>query len=77
MERLEERYICFNGDVWEIWLVVYASDQYAPGGRDEVVQYKRNGREVGHHTRHLDKDDRLLRENYHGVTDLPKDAKRV
>ncbi len=44
MERLEERCICPNGDVWEIWLVVYDTDQYAPGGKDEVIQYKKNGR---------------------------------
>lgn len=77
MERLEDKYICPNGDEWEIWLVVYATDQYAPGGEDEVIQYKKNGREVGHYTRHLDKDGRLLKENYHGITFLPEDAKRV
>jgi hypothetical protein len=43
MERLPEKYICPNGDVWEIWLVIYATDRYVPGGNDEVLQYKKNG----------------------------------
>ena len=60
MERLTGRYLCPNGDVWEIWYVVYASDRYAPGGQDEVMQFQCNGREVGHHTRHLDAHGRLL-----------------
>jgi len=77
MQRLEDKYVCPNGDEWEVWLVIYATDQYAPGGSDDVIQHKKNGREVGHHTRHLDKDGRLLKENYHGITTLPKDAKRI
>jgi len=52
MERLQEKYICPNGDMWEVWLVIYATDRYAPDGKDEVLQYKKNGHEVGHHTRH-------------------------
>ncbi|MFQ5408008.1 MAG: hypothetical protein ACE5FI_06240 [Anaerolineales bacterium] len=60
MERLRERYRCPDGDQWEVWLVVYPSDRYAPGGTDEIVQYKKNGREVGHYTRHLDKAGKLL-----------------
>ena len=41
------------------------------GRREEM----KNGREVGHHTRHLDKDGRLIHENYHGITSVPEDAK--
>ena len=77
MERLQEKYACPNGDIWEVWLVTYASDNYALGGSDEVLQYKKNGYEVGHHTRHLDKDGRLIHENDHGITTLPADAKRI
>jgi len=77
MERLQDRYVCSNGDVWEVWFVVYDSDRYAPDGRDEVTQYKKNGREEGHHTRYLDKDGNLIQENYHGITSLPDDAQRV
>lgn len=77
MQRLQERYRCPNGDEWEIWLVVYNTGKYMLGGRDEVIQYKKNGREVGHHTRHLDNNGRLIHENHHGVTSLPGDAKRV
>ncbi|MBI3763960.1 MAG: hypothetical protein HY260_19120 [Chloroflexi bacterium] len=77
MERLQQKYTCPNGDEWEVWFVVYDTDKYAPGGRDEVLQYKKNGSEVGHHTRHLDKDGGLLDENYHGMTTLPEDAKPV
>ena len=77
MERLQEKYICPNGDVWEVWLVIYDSDEYTPGGKDEILQYKKNSREVGHYTRHLDKAGRLLHDNHHGVTFLPNDAKRI
>ena len=77
MERLEERYITPSGDDWEIWLVVYDFDRYARGGRDEIMQYKKNGREVGHITRHLDANGKLLQENVHGITAVPPDAGRV
>ncbi len=77
MERLQEKYVCPNGDIWEVWLVVYDTDRYAPGGRDEVLQYKKNDAEVGHHTRHLDKDSNLLQENLHGITSVPDDAERI
>ncbi len=77
MERLQEKYVAPNGDEWEVWLVIYDTDRYAAGGHDEVIQYKKNGREVGHHTRHLDKDGDLLQENFQGITSIPGDAKRV
>ena len=77
MERLQGKYACPNGDVWEVWFVVYDNDNYAPGGRDEVTQYEKNGREVGHHTRHLDKDGNLIHENHYGITALPDDAQRI
>ena len=77
MERLQEQYICPNGDEWEVWLVVYDTDRYAPEGKDEVLQYKKNGHEVGHHTRHLDKDSNLIHENHHGITSVPEDARRI
>ncbi|MBI4675732.1 MAG: hypothetical protein HY741_29165 [Chloroflexi bacterium] len=38
---------------------------------------KKNGREVGHVTRHFDADGRLLQENIHGITSIPPDAKRI
>jgi hypothetical protein len=60
-----------------VWLVVYDNDNYAPGGKDEVTRYKKNGREVGHHTRHLDKDGNLIHENRYGITTLPDDAQRI
>lgn len=77
MERLQDRYITPNGDTWEIWFVVYDNDRYARGGRDEILQYKKNGREVGHITHHLDANGKLLQENIHGITSIPPDAKRV
>ena len=54
---------------------VTQADRYAADGRDEVLQYKKNGHEVGHHTRHLDRDENLIHENYHGITSVPDDAK--
>lgn len=39
MERLQEEYQTPNGDIWEVWFVVYDTDQYSTGGRDEVMQY--------------------------------------
>jgi hypothetical protein len=77
VERLQEKYICQSGDNWEVWLVVYSTDRYVVGGKDEVFQYKKNDYEVGHLTRHLDGDDRLLQENSHGITSVPKDCKKV
>jgi len=77
MQRLQERYLCPNGDRWEIWLVIYDTDRYAPGGRDEVLQYQKNGFEVGHHTRHLDSSGRCIKENFHGITQIPADAQLV
>ncbi len=77
MERLQEKYVANNGDEWEVWFVVYDTDNYAPGGTDEVLQYKKNGHEVGHHTKHLDLDGHLIHENVYGVTSVPKDAKRI
>lgn len=50
---------------------------YVVGGKDEVLQYKKNGYEVGHLTRHLDGDGCLLQENPHGITSVPKHCKRV
>ncbi len=77
MERLQGRYLRPNGEVWEIWFVVYETDRYAHGGTDEVVQYKKNGSEVGHHTRHMDEKGNLLHENSYGTTTLPDDAAAV
>lgn len=77
MERLQEKYVCPNGDEWEVWLVAYESDRYSEGGRDEIVQYKKNGREAGHITRHLDAKGNLIHENYHGTTSVPQDAERI
>ena len=54
MERLQKRYKTSNGDIWEEWLVIYDTDRYIKGGRDEILQYKKNGYEVGHITYHLD-----------------------
>ena len=77
MERLQEKYICPNGDIWEVWFVVYNTDRYTPDGKDEVLQFKKNGHEVGHHTRHLDKNGRLVHENDYGVISIPEDAQRI
>ncbi|MCC7165422.1 MAG: hypothetical protein IT331_23190 [Anaerolineae bacterium] len=77
MERLQEEYVTPNGDKWQVWFVIYASDRYAQGGRDEILQFKCNGREVGHITRHLDAEGRLLQENYHGTTSVPSDGRRL
>lgn len=77
MERLRERYICPNGDEWAVWLVIYSTDRYVQGGSDEIVQYKKNGREVGHHTRHLDKNGNVIQENFYGVTSVPGNCKRI
>ena len=77
MERLQERYICPNGARWEVWLAIYHTDRYDQGGRDEVLQYKQNGREVGYFTRHWDREGRLIHENYYGMTSVPEDARRI
>jgi hypothetical protein len=77
MQRLQQKYICSNGDEWEVWLVIYKTNKYAQSGKDEVIQYKKNGREVGHHTRHLDGNGQLIHENFHGTTTIPNDAKRI
>lgn len=74
MERLNQRYRTPNGDIWEEWLVIYDTDAYDEVGRDEVLQYKKNGYEIGHITRHLDRHGRLLRENSHGNPYIPSDA---
>lgn len=76
MERLQEEYVTPGGDHWEIWFVVYQTDRYARGGRDEILQFKKKGREVGHITRHLDDGGNLLQENRHGITSIPRDAQR-
>ena len=74
MERLQKRYKTSNGDIWEEWLVIYDTDRYIKGGRDEILQYKKNGYEVGHITYHLDSQGTLLQENRHGQPGLPSDA---
>ena len=75
MERLQEEYLTLNGDDWQVWFVIYPLDRYSHGGRDEILQFKRNGREVGHIARQLDAEGRLLQENYHGSTMIPPDAR--
>jgi len=74
MERLQKRYRTPNGDMWEEWLVRYDTDKYDAGGHDEVLQYKKNGYEVGHITYHLDRNGRVMQENRHGTPTIPADA---
>ena len=73
-QRLQTRYRTPNDDVWEEWFVRYDSDEYATGGYDEVLQVKRNGREMGHTTWHYDGNGHLLAKNDHGDTTIPGDA---
>jgi hypothetical protein len=51
---LQKRYECPNGDVWEEYYSEYPNDKYFEGGKDEVIQIKKNGREEGHITWHYD-----------------------
>jgi len=73
MERLYEKYKTPEGTIWEIWFVIYETQI----GKDEVLQYKKNGKEIGHHTRHFDKNNRLLKENFHGITTIPSNAIKI
>lgn len=56
--------------------MAHDTDRYVRGGRDEILQYKKNGRAVGHVTHHFDANGNLLQENIHGITSIPLDAKR-
>ena len=71
MERLYEKYICDNGDIWEIWIVEYDTNRYFKEGRDFVTQFKKNGIEVGHITEHYDGEGVMQKKNIHGTTSIP------
>ena len=76
--RLVGRYKDSNGYIWEVYEARYNSSKYSQGGYDEVIQYKQEGRERGHVTRHYDKNGGLLKTNYHGtVHSLPSDCKPI
>lgn len=57
--------------------MIYNTDEYALNGKDEVLQFKKNRREMGHITRHLDGKGNLLKENRYGIIKVPSDAVRL
>lgn len=80
-ERVNERWECPNGDIWTINLVEYNSTT-TPGGRDIVLQVKKNGKEIGHVTEHYNSSGNLLATNYHPPgfnpnTAIPSDCRMV
>lgn len=62
--KVNERWECPNGDVWTVNLVEYDSSTTA-GGKDIVLQIKKNGVEVGHVTEHYNASWKLLKTNHH------------
>lgn len=79
--KANERWECPNGDVWTVNLVEYNSTT-TPGGKDIVLQVKRNGSEVGHVTEHYDSSWNLLKTNYHPssfdpTTAIPRDCRMI
>ena len=55
-----------EGHIWYEYYSEYPNDNYAPGGRDEVIQIKRGNQEMGHITWHRDANGRELSKNVHG-----------
>ena len=75
MDRLRQKYVCENGDIWEIWMVEYDTDKYFKGGRDIVTQFKKNGYEQGHITEHYDGAGVMRQKNIHGIVSIPDGCK--
>jgi hypothetical protein len=76
--RDTETYRDGSGNVWTIEYVVYDSTSGNPGDYDEVIQLKKNGKEVGHITYHKDKSGgNKIPPRQTGSVSLPPDAKRV
>ena len=76
--RDTETYRDSKGNIWTIEYVVYDSTTGDPGDYDEVMQLKKNGREMGHITYHKDKQGRnKISPRQSGSINLPPDAKRV
>jgi hypothetical protein len=79
--RADERWECPNGDVWDVRLVEYDSTT-TKGGKDIVLQLKKNGSEVGHVTEHYDSSWKLMKTNYHPIgfnssKAIPSSCKRI
>jgi hypothetical protein len=72
VKRAKKYYTDDEGNKWEVWVVTYKTNRYALGGKDEVFQFKLNGVEIGHHTRHLDAKGELLKMNKHNRMPIPK-----
>jgi len=76
--RDTERYRDSEGNIWTIEYVLYDSTSGDAGDYDEVMQVKKNGREMGHLTYHKDKKGKnKIPPRLTGSVNLPPDAKRV
>lgn len=76
--RDTENYEDSQGNIWAIEYVVYNSTAGDPGDYDEVMQLKKNGKEVGHITYHKDKNGRdKIPPRQTGNISLPSGTRRV
>jgi len=76
--RQTEKYKDDAGNIWTVEYVTYDSTSGDPGDYDEVMQVKKNGREMGHLTYHKDKKGKdKIPSRLTGSIALPRDAKRV
>ena len=67
-----------GSDRWEVNYVEYASTTGDPGDRDEVIQIKKNGHQVGSVTWHLDKDGNKKTSTHEkGIQRVPGSATKV